>query len=49
MKPIPDAMYHSVVKMGMYCPMAAEKEGNTMLSFPHFNQQETGELLIYLL
>lgn len=27
MKPIPDAMYHSVVKMGMYCPMAAEKEG----------------------
>lgn len=33
MKPIPDAMYHSVVKMGMYCPMAAEKKGNTMLSF----------------
>lgn len=27
MKPIPDAVYHSVVKMGMYCPMAAEKEG----------------------
>ena len=25
MKPIPDAMYHSVVKMGMYCPMAAER------------------------